>query len=319
MGDKNNKEKKLHPRNRHRFGYDFTELVRAYPEFKAHVLENAHNRPSINFSDPQAVKALNRALLLQHYDLKYWDIPPGYLCPPVPSRADYVHYMADLLGSCNDGKVPTGPHVKVLDIGTGANLIYPLIGHREYGWSFLGTDIDKTAIQSARKTLQQNPDLERVIGIREQPDPKEFFYGMVGKKEHFDLVLCNPPFHESAEAAQQQTARKIRNLTGKSTAVVTRNFGGQPKELWCKGGERRFVIDLIKESKKFAPNCLWFTSLIANKAHLKPIYATLKRVNAVTVNTIEMTQGNKISRVVAWTFLGKKRQDQWVAKRWKNG
>jgi len=33
--------------------------------------------------------------------------------------------------------------VRGLDIGTGASAIYPLLGARVYGWSFLGTDIDE--------------------------------------------------------------------------------------------------------------------------------------------------------------------------------
>lgn len=78
---------------------------------------------SVNFADPLAVKTLNKALLAHFYGVTHWDIPDGFLCPPVPGRADYVHHLADLLADDNGGVVPK--QATVLDIGTGANLIYP--------------------------------------------------------------------------------------------------------------------------------------------------------------------------------------------------
>ncbi|PVF10901.1 23S rRNA (adenine(1618)-N(6))-methyltransferase, partial [Yersinia pestis] len=37
---------------------------------------------------------------------------------------------------------------------------------------------------------------------------------------------------------------------------------------------------------------------------------------AVEVRTIEMAQGQKVSRFVAWTFLTPEQQAAWVAERW---
>ena len=71
--------------------------------------------------------------------------------------------------------------------------------------------------------------------------------------------MCNPPFHATAEDAMKATYRKNRNLKGKRASKVELNFGGQHKELWCKGGEARFIKDMIYESKHYAENCLWFT------------------------------------------------------------
>src|SRR5690606_24715537 len=115
---------------------------------------------SIDFFNPQAVKALNKALLFYYYDIVYWDIPENYLCPPIPGRADYIHYIADLLADNNKGIVPTGSEIKCLDIGVGANCIYPIIGVKEYGWSFIGADIDALAIKSAKKIIASNPSLQ---------------------------------------------------------------------------------------------------------------------------------------------------------------
>ena len=112
--------KGLHPRNLHNQGYDFPALVTSYPALASHVKPNPYGNLSIDFSNPLAVKTLNAALLNRHYNIADWDIPDGALCPPIPGRADYIHYIADLVG-------PENPDIKLLDIGTGANGIYPLL------------------------------------------------------------------------------------------------------------------------------------------------------------------------------------------------
>jgi 23S rRNA (adenine1618-N6)-methyltransferase len=89
------------------------------------------------------------------------------------------------------------------------------------------------------------------------------------------------------------------------------NFGGQNHELWCEGGEAKFIQNMIHESQAFANNCFWFTTLVAKSNNLKIIYKILKKVKPTDIQTIEMKQGNKITRFVAWTFLDKKQQELW--------
>jgi len=151
----------LHPRNRHRERYDFKQLIESCPELAQFVKINIYNDESIDFSDPEAVKMLNKALLKRYYEIDNWNIPQNYLCPPIPGRADYIHHIADLLCSNNYGKIPTGEKIKCLDIGVGANCVYPIIGNKEYGWSFIGSDIDPVAIGSATKIIELNPSLKR--------------------------------------------------------------------------------------------------------------------------------------------------------------
>jgi len=143
----------LHPRNRHRERYDFKLLIDSCPELAPHVRMNPYSDESVDFFNPEAVKELNRALLNHYYDIEYWDIPPDYLCPPIPGRADYIHHIAELLGSCNRGKIPTGNQIRCLDVGAGANCIYPIIGNKEYGWSFVGSEIDPVAMESSRRQI----------------------------------------------------------------------------------------------------------------------------------------------------------------------
>lgn len=293
----------LHPRNKHIHRYDFKQLVVSLPELSGFVALNQFQELSIDFKDPQAVKMLNKALLKHFYNIQFWDIPEGYLCPPIPGRADYIHYMADLLAASNQGKIPFGKTVKVLDIGVGANCIYPLIGHREYGWHFVGSDIDDIAIRSAKNIVKAN-DLYKSITIRKQHSAKHLFTGIILPGETFNLTICNPPFHSSLKDATAGTQRKWKNLDAQDKTAMTLNFGGKNNELWYEGGEERFVTQMIEESAQFAQSSQWFTSLISKKETLAGCYRILKKVKAVDVKTIHMAQGQKVSRVLAWTFMG---------------
>ncbi|HEX5363877.1 MAG TPA: 23S rRNA (adenine(1618)-N(6))-methyltransferase RlmF [Gallionella sp.] len=306
----------LHPRNPHRGRYDFRQLIACTPELAAFVATNEHGIETIDFADPLAVKALNRALLQQQYGIGGWDIPAQYLCPPIPGRADYLHYLADLLAE--GGVIPQGPSVRVLDIGVGANCVYPLIGHRSYGWQFVGTDIDPVALANAQRILDAN-GLSEVIGLRLQRSRSSVFAGVVESTERFDLAMCNPPFHASLEEACAGTQRKWRNLgkpPAKNSAGLL-NFGGQGAELCCEGGEEAFVSRMVDESASYAGNCLWFTTLISKSASLPGVYRALKKTGVRESRTIDMAQGQKKSRIVAWTFLDESQQRAWRAARRK--
>jgi len=308
---------RLHPRNRHRERYNFKQLIEACPALAQYVTLNDFNDESIDFANPMAVKILNTALLKSAYAFENWDIPSGYLCPPIPGRADYIHYAADLLRSKNYGKIPIGNQIKILDIGVGANCVYPIIGNKEYGWSFIGSDIDTVAIQSANNIIASNPLLTGKITLRLQLNPKDIFYGIMQKDEPIDLSVCNPPFHASLAEAEAGTLRKLNNLSNEKITEPTLNFGGQHHELWCEGGEERFIHDMIRQSRQFLDTCFWFTTLVSKHSTLKSAYAALNTARAVEVETIPMGQGHKTSRMLAWTFLKPNQQKKWANTRWR--
>jgi len=294
---------KLHPRNQHGDGYNFTRLVKQSPELEAFTRSNPVGGLTIDFHDEQAVRALNQALLKLHYNIYFWDIPTSYLCPPIPGRVDYIHHLADLLASDNNHIVPQGRNIKVLDIGTGANLVYPLIGQSEYGWHFTGVDIDPVAIKVAQQICHFN---KLNIKLKLQKNSEDIFRGVISPSDFFHLTLCNPPFHASIDAAKKGTQRKWKNL-GKGMQNKL-NFGGQNAELWCPGGEMKFIATMIEQSVEFADQCLWFSSLVSKKDNLKPLYNMLDNVKAVEVKTIDMAQGQKVSRFIAWTFTKKEQR-----------
>ncbi len=276
----------MHPRNRHQSRYDLKKLCRETPALLPFVTKD-----TIDFTHAEAVKTLNQAILKSDYKIKHWDIPEHYLCPPIPGRADYLHHLKDLIGKKD--------HVHGLDIGVGANVIYPLLGVAEYHWSFVASDVDPIALASAKKIIKAN-DLTKNIELRLQSSSERIFRSIILEKDLFDFTMCNPPFHASRIEALSGTQRKWKNLGKKNDHNL--NFGGQSGELWCKGGEKTFIQKMIEESASFSTQCKWFTTLVSKEKNLVFLKHELQKVHANRVEVITMAQGQKKSRILAWSF-----------------
>ncbi len=296
MKKSNETKQKLHPRSFHNDLYNFDDLIKKVPDLKSFIIKNPNGLDTLTFANPQAVYLLNKALVLHFYNLNYWELPKGNLVPPVPGRADYIHYLADLISQSaikND--------ITVLDLGTGANLIYPIIGSAVYDWNFVATDIEQKSLQHAAEIIAKNERLSHKISLRFQLNKKHILKGIVEPRDYFELVMCNPPFFKSKEEAETQTLRKLKGLNNKRQVELIHNFSGKNNELWCDGGELTFLLTLINESVLFKNQVGWFTSLVSNNDHLKPLEKELKKKGA-NYKVIQMAQGNKMSRILAWQF-----------------
>ncbi|GLR03904.1 ribosomal RNA large subunit methyltransferase F [Vibrio hyugaensis] len=325
----------LHDRNAHRGRYDFKKLVTAEPQLQSFVIKNPKGEDSINFSDPKAVKMLNKALLAAHYDIEFWDIPDTYLCPPIPGRADYVHRVAELLDGEVKGKYAHNK-VRALDVGVGANCIYPIVGVTQYGWHYTGSDVDPKSIESAQAIVERNASLNGNIDLLQQTNESNIYRGIIQPNERYDVTTCNPPFHRSAEEAAMGSQRKLDNLKAnqrkkgvkvhshqvkahqvkahqvKASQPVL-NFGGQNTELWCEGGEAVFIRKMANESQAFSAQVLWFTTLISKKDNVRPMRKQLEKLGVKAIRVVEMSQGQKVSRFIAWSYMDKAQRKSWIA------
>jgi 23S rRNA (adenine1618-N6)-methyltransferase len=281
----------MHPKNKHKDNYNLDELCSVYSPLAEFVFINKHQTKTIDFANAKAVKALNTALLKKHYQIKYWEFSDNNLCPPIPSRADYIHYLAELIPQNNN-------KITVLDIGTGATCIYPLLGNTIYKWNFIATDIDKNSIVNAKKIIKQN-NLENKILFRLQKNKDNILKGIINPNDYFTISMCNPPFYKSEEDALKATNRKLKNL---NLDTKERNFSGKANELWYKGGEKAFLHNYLYESSCYKKQFDWFSSLVSKKELIKDIKRSLKKLGATEIKVINMEQGNKISRIIAWRF-----------------
>ena len=284
--------KTFHKNSKHNSGYNFPELVKANPALEGFIIDNSHGNTSIDFSDPKGVKELNKALLLAHYNLTSWNFPDKNLCPPIPGRVDYIHYLSDLLSETDIKK-----DIKILDIGVGASCIYPLLGASEYDWNFVGTDIDIDSLDSAQDIIDDNK-LDSKIELRQQFDEQLILKGIIKDDDSFSATMCNPPFYKSAEEAQGANSRKSRNLGNNAV----RNFAGNNNELWYIGGEKAFLHNYLYESSLYPKSSKWFTSLVSKKDNVKSLEKSSKKLGAIEFKVIPMSQGNKVTRIVCWRF-----------------
>ncbi len=307
---KENPSIKLHPRNKNKTRYDLSAMAKTCPALQDFIQPNKRGEDSINFSDPAAVRMLNKAILQFYYGIEYWDFPKENLCPPIPGRAEYLHHIADLLGEDNEG-IPMGKNTICLDVGTGASCIYPIIGVTEYRWHFIASDIDPNSLNAAQKNIDNNPSLKGNIILRKQKNAKHIFKGIIQSKDKIDISICNPPFHSSLEEATKGTRRKVKNLTGKKQKSPKLNFSGNYNELIYEGGEYQFICNMITESKIFAKQVLWFSSLVSKESNLKKIYKFIKNKKPADIQTLPIQTGNKSSRIIAWTYFNVAERKKW--------
>ncbi len=294
----------MHKNNKHQNDYDFDILTQTIPDLEDYVFTNKFGSTTIDFANPEAVKCLNKALLKTYYSIDYWEFPDAHLCPPIPGRVDYTHHLADLFKNSKPKN-----SIKVLDVGTGATCIYSLLGAAEYDWQFVATEIDTQALKNAQTIIDKN-NLSEVIKLRLQPNKTQILKGIMQANDVFAFSMCNPPFYKNEQEAIAATTRKLKGLNKDHTNPV-RNFSGTANELWYEGGEKAFLHNYLYESSLFKTNCFWYTSLVSNKDLVKSMQKSLKKLGATQVKVINMQQGNKVSRVVAWSFLTAKQQKYW--------
>ncbi|CAN6277375.1 unnamed protein product [Urochloa humidicola] len=304
----------IHPRNRYAAAApDFAALAELYPSFRPFVSVSERGRASVDFTDFSATRELTRVLLLHDHGVNWW-IPDGQLCPTIPNRSNYIHWIEDLLSSNLIPPIPSSSgRVRGFDIGTGVNCIYPLLGASLLGWSFVGSDVTDVALEWAKKNVESNPHLAELIEIRNANaasfiseseaivrdnilEPEEgramqkppVLVGVVKESESFDFCMCNPPFFESIEEA---------GLNPKTAC------GGTAEEMVCDGGELAFVTHIIEDSVSVKNSFRWFTSMVGRKANLKLLMSKAREAGASVVKTTEFVQGQTARWGLAWSFI----------------
>jgi 23S rRNA (adenine1618-N6)-methyltransferase len=95
---------------------------------------------------------LNKALLKWRFNVN-WSLKKGHLCPAVPGRFDYLLHARDLLPKIE------GRRVRMLDVGAGASLIYPLLATAAFNWECVGSEVDKEAISFAKGLVRMNANM----------------------------------------------------------------------------------------------------------------------------------------------------------------
>ncbi|XP_077246559.1 methyltransferase isoform X2 [Tasmannia lanceolata] len=325
----------IHPRNRYAENPpDFRLLASLYPSFEPFVFYSRDGRPRIDWTDFNATRELTRILLHHHHSINWW-IPDGQLCPTVPNRSNYIHWIEDLLSSDVIPKIDGGGvRVRGFDIGTGANCIYPLLGASLLGWNFVGSDVTDVALEWAEKNVGNNPHLSELIEIRKAVD-QSFSDGVTS--DLGEIVSVVPGIEEESDKDGSVVVEVDALSDGKKSyqgppvliGVVRdgekfdfcmcnppffesiaeaglnpkTSCGGTFEEMVCPGGEQAFITQIIEDSVKLKQSFRWYTTMVGRKANLKVLVPKLREVGVSIVKTTEFVQGQTSRWGLAWSFL----------------
>ena len=290
----------MHLENPYSDRYDLKRLAIHHPQLQEHIVLNPSDEETIDFSNSAAVYELNKAMLLADFKVEKYELPMGYLIPPVPGRLEYLLLIREFLSE--QFNIDKNTKLRGLDIGTGANGIYCILGLQHFNWTMVGAECDANSVEIAKANMQHTKSLKNKIEIRHQENKSFLFKNIIKTDEQFDFSVFNPPFHTSKEDAFRGSQRKINNLGREfDKKEVTLNFEGQANELWCNGGEALFIKRLIKESIAFKNQVKVFSTLVSKTDSLASIDKQLKKAKANSY-VLPMDLGNKKSRIVLWWF-----------------
>ncbi|XP_043857000.1 RNA N6-adenosine-methyltransferase METTL16 [Dromiciops gliroides] len=285
--------KSMHARNRYKDKPpDFAYLASKYPDFKQHVQINLTGRVSLNFKDPEAVRALTCTLLKEDFGLSI-DIPLERLIPTVPLRLNYIHWVEDLIGPWDPAS--SAPR-RGIDIGTGASCIYPLLGATLNGWYFLATEVDDMCFHYAKKNVEQN-NLSDLIKVVKVPQKTLLMDALKEESEiTYDFCMCNPPFF-----ANQLEAKGVNSRNPRRPPPSSVNTGGIT-EIMAEGGELEFVKRIIHDSLQLKKRLRWYSCMLGKKCSLAPLKEELRIQGVPKVTHTEFCQGRTMRWALAWSF-----------------
>lgn len=299
---------RMHYRNAFREqNLNFKLVAGRQEDLKPFIERRSESQWRLNFKSWVVTRALNSALLIDAYELGMWDLPRFQLCPPVANRANYIHWLEDLLlQSRPSGVAETGASVRGLDVGVGASCVFPLLGASINGWSFVGVDIVDIALSSAIKNVRNNPRIAGLIEIRDGRMSEVIpsrnlskFNTLLGVKneEQFSFCMCNPPFFDLIQDA------KLNPGT---------NFGGTTYEMCHPGGEEAFTQRIFDESLVLRERVHWYTTMCGKKRTLRKILHLLEVARVPTIRTTRFLQGRTTRWGIAWSFSSQPRLQELV-------
>ncbi|KAJ1931896.1 hypothetical protein FBU59_006555, partial [Linderina macrospora] len=231
---------------------DYQLLSVMYPDLTQFLKPNSNTGRLnvLDFGNPDAVRALNKAILKVYFKLDI-ELPANSLCPSVPNRYGYVKWIADTFAP------EFGPEQMVgLDIGTGASCIYPFLGIRVMqNCQFIGSDINQESLQVASSNIELNKLQSRIQtylnkshSVKIPLDEADFPH----KKISF--CMCNPPFY-----ADKEERAKLEAMKDQAPVLKT---DGKDDEFYTEGGELAFLMGLVDESLVLRDRVRWYTTMV---------------------------------------------------------
>ena len=273
------------------FKPDFLTLIKEFPELKKYILkQNEDNEAEFQFdwSNNELSLLMDKSILNYYFDIKYYDIPKGFLIPPIPSRINYINLINSIITKLiNDIDIK---NIIGIDIGTGANIIYPILGYSIYKWKFICTEINKEAYNNAKLILQKN-NLENNINIIKQNNKDNIFISILNRENKYIFSMCNPPYYNYENEIKLEDKKRDNEY----------NFD----EIYYKNGEYGFFQRYFEESICYKNNVFLYTILIGKKINAENIYDKLSSYSDIIkiYNMQKILTGNNVRYIIYWSFF----------------
>ena len=273
------------------FKPDFLTLIKEFPELKKYILkQNEDNEAEFQFdwSNNELSLLMDKSILNYYFNIKYYDIPKGFLIPPIPSRINYINLINSIITKLiNDIDIK---NIIGIDIGTGANIIYPILGYSIYKWKFICTEINKEAYNNAKLILQKN-NLENNINIIKQNNKDNIFISILNRENKYIFSMCNPPYYNYENEIKLEDKKRDNEY----------NFD----EIYYKNGEYGFFQRYFEESICYKNNVFLYTILIGKKINAENIYDKLSSYNDIIkiYNMQKILTGNNVRYIIYWSFF----------------
>ena len=273
------------------FKPDFLTLIKEFPELKKYILkQNEDNEEEFQFdwSNNELSLLMDKSILNYYFNIKYYDIPKGFLIPPIPSRINYINLINSIITKLiKDIDIK---NIIGIDIGTGANIIYPILGYSIYKWKFICTEINNEAYNNAKLILQKN-NLENNINIIKQNNKDNIFISILNRENKYIFSMCNPPYYNYENEIKLEDKKRDNEY----------NFD----EIYYKNGEYGFFQRYFEESICYKNNVFLYTILIGKKINAENIYDKLSSYNDIIkiYNMQKILTGNNVRYIIYWSFF----------------
>ena len=273
------------------FKPDFLTLIKEFPELKKYILkQNEDNEEEFQFdwSNNELSLLMDKSILNYYFNIKYYDIPKGFLIPPIPSRINYINLINSIITKLiKDIDIK---NIIGIDIGTGANIIYPILGYSIYKWKFICTEINKEAYNNAKLILQKN-NLENNINIIKQNNKDNIFISILNRENKYIFSMCNPPYYNYENEIKLEDKKRDNEY----------NFD----EIYYKNGEYGFFQRYFEESICYKNNVFLYTILIGKKINAENIYDKLSSYSDIIkiYNMQKILTGNNVRYIIYWSFF----------------
>jgi 23S rRNA (adenine1618-N6)-methyltransferase len=267
------------------FKPDFLILIKEFPELKKYIIKYDEKIEEFSFdwSNNDLSLLMTKSILNYYFNIKYYDIPKGFLIPPVPSRLNYLNLINELIKDIEK------ENIIGVDIGTGANIIYPILGNSVCDWKFICSEINNESYNNAKLILQKN-NLEENINLIKQENKNNIFVSIINQENKYTFSMCNPPYYDYEQEIKIEDKKRDTEY----------NFD----EVYYEKGELGFFERYFEESICYKKNIFLFTILIGKKSNSEIIYDKINSYNNIIklCDIKKIMTGNNVRYIIYWSF-----------------